>query len=155
MSMHEGTSLLIVEDDGPLRERLSRAFDARGLDVRAASTTDEAARLAREDPPELVLLDLRVGTDSGLDRTSKSLRAGAGRSGFRARTSRRGTDRGAGVEAAARMERPRAGGSRLPAPSGSGGLHSAMSASASARLTGSARSRSSRRRTRGFPSSWK
>src|SRR4029450_2714947 len=65
--MLEGASILIVEDDETLRERLSRALHQRGLDVRAASTTEEAARLAREDPPELVLLDLRVGTDSGLD----------------------------------------------------------------------------------------
>jgi two-component system, response regulator RegA len=65
--MHDGASLLIVEDDAALRDRLSRAFHERGLDVRAAGTADEAARLAREDPPELVLLDLRVGTDNGLD----------------------------------------------------------------------------------------
>jgi two-component system, response regulator RegA len=65
--MHDGASLLIVEDDAALRDRLSRAFHGRGLDVRAAATADEAARLAREDPPELVVLDLRVGTDNGLD----------------------------------------------------------------------------------------
>jgi two-component system response regulator RegA len=65
--MADGASLLIVEDDDALRERLMRAFVRRGLVVRAAGTTAEAEALAREDPPELVLLDLRVGTDSGLD----------------------------------------------------------------------------------------
>lgn len=65
--MFEGMSLLIVEDDEPLRERLARAFAQRGFDVRASATAEEAERLAREDPPELVLVDLRIGNDSGLD----------------------------------------------------------------------------------------
>jgi len=64
--MQEGTSLLIVEDDDPLRDRLARAFAERRLEVRSARTAEEAARLAAEDPPELVLLDLRIGADNGL-----------------------------------------------------------------------------------------
>lgn len=64
--MQEGTSLLIVEDDDPLRDRLARAFAERRLEVRSARTAEEAARLATEDPPELVLLDLRIGADNGL-----------------------------------------------------------------------------------------
>jgi two-component system response regulator RegA len=63
---HEGTSILLVEDDEPLRDRLARAFAHRGLEVRAAATVDEALAMAREDPPELVLLDLRVGDANGL-----------------------------------------------------------------------------------------
>jgi two-component system response regulator RegA len=62
----EGTSLLIVEDDRTLRERLTRAFERRHFDVRTAATIDEAERLAREDPPELVIVDLRLGNDNGL-----------------------------------------------------------------------------------------
>jgi two-component system response regulator RegA len=64
--MQEGTSLLIVEDDDPLRDRLARAFAERRLEVRSARTAEEATRLATEDPPELVLLDLRIGADNGL-----------------------------------------------------------------------------------------
>jgi two-component system, response regulator RegA len=64
--MQEGTSLLIVEDDDPLRDRLARAFTERRLEVRSARTAEEATRLATEDPPELVLLDLRIGADNGL-----------------------------------------------------------------------------------------
>jgi two-component system response regulator RegA len=64
--MLETASLLIVEDDDALRDRLARAFAARGYDVRTSATADEAELLARQDPPELVLLDLRVGDDNGL-----------------------------------------------------------------------------------------
>ena len=64
--MFDGASLLIVEDDEALRDRLARAFAARGLDVRATASAGEAERLARQDPPELILLDLRIGPDSGL-----------------------------------------------------------------------------------------
>jgi two-component system, response regulator RegA len=63
----EGSSLLIVEDDEALRERMTRALRRRGLEVRSAGTIADAERLAREDPPELVLVDLRVGNDNGLD----------------------------------------------------------------------------------------
>jgi two-component system response regulator RegA len=64
--MSDGASLLIVEDDDPLRQRLAAAFTQRGLDVRGASSVAQAETLAREDPPELVLLDLRVGNENGL-----------------------------------------------------------------------------------------
>jgi len=62
----EGTSLLIVEDDEALRERLVRAFTRRRLDVRAAATIGDAERLAQADPPELVIVDLRLDNDNGL-----------------------------------------------------------------------------------------
>jgi two-component system, response regulator RegA len=59
--------LLLVEDDDVLRGRLARAFEARGFDVRQAGTVDEAAVIAREDPPEFVVLDLRMPGGYGLD----------------------------------------------------------------------------------------
>lgn len=62
----EGASLLIVEDDEVLGERLAAAFTTRGFDVRSARTAEDAERLIKEDPPELVVLDLRVGQDNGL-----------------------------------------------------------------------------------------
>jgi len=63
---HEGASLLIVEDDEVLGERLATAFTSRGFDVRSARTAAEAEHQINEDPPELVVLDLRVGQDNGL-----------------------------------------------------------------------------------------
>jgi two-component system, response regulator RegA len=61
-------TLLIVEDDERLRERLARAFGARGLDVRQAHDYDSALQSVRDDSPEYMLVDLRMpGTKSGLD----------------------------------------------------------------------------------------
>ena len=59
--------LLLVEDDDLLRARLARAFDTRGFDVRQASTTAQAADVASADPPEFVVLDLRMPGGFGLD----------------------------------------------------------------------------------------
>jgi two-component system response regulator RegA len=66
-------SLLIVEDDDVLRERLARAFRARGFEVREAADQKGALSQAGEDPPELALVDLRLGSESGLD-TVRALR---------------------------------------------------------------------------------
>lgn len=60
-------SVLVIDDDEPLRQRLARALGARGFDVRAAATGDEAVALAHADSPEYVVLDLRLGASSGLD----------------------------------------------------------------------------------------
>jgi two-component system response regulator RegA len=65
--MSDAASILIVEDDDALRARLARALTERGLEVRAAGTAREAETMAREDPPELALVDLRIGDDSGLE----------------------------------------------------------------------------------------
>lgn len=59
--------LLLIEDDDALRGRLARAFAARGLEVKQASNAADAAAIAREDPPELVVLDLRMPDGNGLD----------------------------------------------------------------------------------------
>ena len=59
-------TLLLVEDDDALRRRLEAAFASRGLVVRTAANLADAERMATDDPPELVVLDLRVGMDHGL-----------------------------------------------------------------------------------------
>ncbi len=60
-------SLLIVDDDAVFRERLARSFKNRGYDVHTAGTTDEAKALARQDSPELAVVDLRMPGGSGLE----------------------------------------------------------------------------------------
>ena len=62
----EGASLLIVEDDEVLGGRLAAAFTSRGFEVRSARTAADAEQQVKEDPPELVVLDLRIGQDNGL-----------------------------------------------------------------------------------------
>ncbi len=60
-------SLLLVDDDAVYRERLAKAFAARGYEVRTAADAAEAVTLAEADSPELAVLDLRMPGDSGLD----------------------------------------------------------------------------------------
>lgn len=60
-------SLLVVDDDDLFRERLGRALEKRGFDVRTASGPTEALRLARQESPELAVVDLRMPDGSGLE----------------------------------------------------------------------------------------
>ena len=63
----EGESLLLVDDDETLRERLARALRRRGYEVRTAASADEAAGLARETPSRFAVIDLRMPGRSGLE----------------------------------------------------------------------------------------
>ncbi len=60
-------SLLLVDDDAVFRERLARSFRNRGYDVRTAGTCDEARVSAKQDSPELAVVDLRMPGGSGLE----------------------------------------------------------------------------------------
>jgi len=60
-------SVLLVEDDERFRERLGRALTARGCDVRAVASVDEALAAARLESPELAVVDLKLPVGSGLD----------------------------------------------------------------------------------------
>lgn len=66
MADAEAPTLLVVEDDDVLRERLVRALCDRGFLAQGAASSSEARRLS-EDAPEYAVLDLRVGDDSGLE----------------------------------------------------------------------------------------
>src|SRR4051795_139431 len=60
-------SMLVVDDDRVLRDRLARALRERGYEVRVAGDYDEAIAAARADSPELALVDLRMPGRSGLE----------------------------------------------------------------------------------------
>ena len=60
-------SLLLVDDDEVLRERLARALRGRGLEVRTAADAEDALSQARQESPELALVDLRMPGRSGLE----------------------------------------------------------------------------------------
>ncbi len=60
-------SVLVVEDDDVFRSRLARAFADRGFEVREAADGETAVRLARDETPEYVVVDLRMPGISGLD----------------------------------------------------------------------------------------
>ena len=60
-------SLLIVDDDAPFRQRLGRAMEKRGFDVRLAETVAEGTAMAKSDPPAHAVVDLRLEDGNGLD----------------------------------------------------------------------------------------
>lgn len=61
------TTLLLVDDDEFLRERLARALTARGLEVRTAASADEAIATLAEWKPEFAVLDLKMPGRTGLE----------------------------------------------------------------------------------------
>lgn len=67
-------ALLIVDDDEALRERLARAFRERGFEVQTAKDVEQALSLARREPPELALVDLKMPGRSGLELLAELLR---------------------------------------------------------------------------------
>src|SRR5262249_9715360 len=67
MKERAAPSILIVDDDDTLRSRLARAFEARGFDVRSAPSATEAIALAKNESPEMAVVDLRMPGGSGLE----------------------------------------------------------------------------------------
>ena len=60
-------SLLIVDDDSPLRERLSRAMEKKGFKVTQAESVKEGVNEAKNSPPAFAVIDLRLGDGNGLE----------------------------------------------------------------------------------------
>jgi two-component system, response regulator RegA len=60
-------SILLVDDDEVLRERLAQAIRTRGYEVRTAGTAEEALRESARESPEMAVLDLKMPGMSGLD----------------------------------------------------------------------------------------
>ena len=58
--------ILIAEEEAALRDILALNLRAEGFDVITAPTSDEGLRLACEQAPDLLILDLRVPTSDGL-----------------------------------------------------------------------------------------
>jgi len=59
--------VLVVEDSDPIRAAFTILLEESGYDVAAAGTGADAVRLAAEQSPDLVLLDLGLPDTSGLD----------------------------------------------------------------------------------------
>ena len=67
MTSEAPRTLLLVEDDEILRGRLARAFRDRGLVVTESGSAESAIEIAREDSPELAVVDLHLPGASGLE----------------------------------------------------------------------------------------
>ena len=66
-------SILVIEDEAVLGRQLERALSSAGHDVRLVNRGEDGVREAHSDPPDLVLLDLRLPDRSGLDVMSEIL----------------------------------------------------------------------------------
>lgn len=60
-------AILLVDDDDVFRDRLARALRTRDFDVRVAADAPIAIAMAREDPPEMAVVDLKLPGGSGLE----------------------------------------------------------------------------------------
>ena len=60
-------SLLILDDDDPLRGRLSRAMEKKGFTVKEAKNVAEGLQIVKNSPPSFALVDLRLEDGNGLD----------------------------------------------------------------------------------------
>jgi two-component system, response regulator RegA len=60
-------TLLIVDDDAPLCQRLARAMERRGFVVATADSVAGGIAAATEQPPAFAVVDMRLGDGSGID----------------------------------------------------------------------------------------
>ncbi len=63
----EDVSLIIVDDDVPFQNRLSRSMEQRGFEVRSANSVATGLSLIRERPPAFAVVDMRLDDGNGLD----------------------------------------------------------------------------------------
>ena len=67
LSNFEDKSLLIVDDDNPFRDRLSRAMEKKGFSVSQAEGVKKAIELIKTKKPAFAVVDLRLGDGNGLE----------------------------------------------------------------------------------------
>ena len=60
-------SLLIVDDDNPLRDRLARAMEKKGFKVAQAGSVEKGIIQAKNTPPAFAVVDLRLADGNGLE----------------------------------------------------------------------------------------
>jgi two-component system response regulator RegA len=59
-------SLLLLDDDAPLRTRLGRALEQRGFEPVLVASVSEALTAVKSHPPAYAVLDMRLEDGSGL-----------------------------------------------------------------------------------------
>ena len=67
------TTILVVDDEEPLRSALARFLQRRGYGVLTASSGPEALKRVKADRPLLMLLDIRMPGMSGIDVVTEAL----------------------------------------------------------------------------------
>ncbi|MDX2146896.1 MAG: response regulator [Planctomycetota bacterium] len=61
----EDVRVLIVDDDPDVQESIDAAFQSEGALTQVVGDGNEAVRVCREDPPDLVVLDMMLPKRSG------------------------------------------------------------------------------------------
>ena len=67
ISDFEDKSLLILDDDDPLRGRLTRAMEKKGFAVIEAKSVEDGIKIVKKTPPNFAVVDLRLEDGNGLD----------------------------------------------------------------------------------------
>ena len=67
LDITDNKSMLIVEDDDALRDRLATAMQKRGFQARTAASVAEGLSAIEQDVPSFAVIDLRLLDGSGLD----------------------------------------------------------------------------------------
>ena len=67
MAIFSDKSLLIVDDDNPFRERLSRAMEKKGFIVSQAEGVKNAINMVKTKKPSYAVVDLRLADGNGLE----------------------------------------------------------------------------------------
>lgn len=67
MNTREDSRMLVIDDDDNFRHRLCRAFSDRGYEVDGARNVGEVIEYLTLHKPDLVVLDLKLAEESGLN----------------------------------------------------------------------------------------
>ena len=67
LSDFDSKTLLIVDDDNPFRDRLSRAMEKKGFEVFQAEGVQKGIQLVKEKKPAFAVVDLRLADGNGLE----------------------------------------------------------------------------------------
>src|SRR5712664_1844630 len=59
--------IVVVDDDPALRQMVTRYLEEHNVPTKSASSRNELNRLFQETHPSMIILDLRLGQDDGLD----------------------------------------------------------------------------------------
>jgi CheY-like chemotaxis protein len=78
----EGRRILIVEDHPTMREAMRLVLEGEGFDIDEASDGQSALAMVRDDPPDLVFLDMNIPGPTGAE-VLETLRSDASTAGVR------------------------------------------------------------------------
>jgi two-component system response regulator RegA len=67
VSLPADRTLLLVDDDKPFLQRLTRAMEARGFQVTSADSVAEGLAAVARSAPAFAVVDMRLGDGNGLD----------------------------------------------------------------------------------------